>query len=125
MVTIYDETDDDVVRTFRRVHANSEQTHVAIVSVGERDYAAIAYDIDPAEFHPIAAECVAYGPTVEGVNERAERWMDTHAKGIAPAQNGESGGSGMWSAVKRMAKKMNDYGNDMMDQQQQQQGGPK
>jgi len=70
---LYDETDDDVVRTYRRVHGNGEQTHVAVLSVSDRDYAAVAYDLNPAAFEPVAAEAIGYDPTLEGIHERTER----------------------------------------------------
>lgn len=125
----YNDTDDDLVATYRRVHANGEQTHVAVLSAGSNDYVAVAYDIDPRDYVPVAAECVAFDPTLEGVCERARRWMQQHPKGVAGAdESGEGGGSGgrMLGAVMQMGKKLNDYGNQQMhdiQNAQQQNGG--
>lgn len=121
MVETYDDADDDAVRAYRRIHANGEQTRVVIVNVAGRDYAAVAYDIRPSDFSPLAAETIAYDPTLEGVTERAERWMQEHPKGVMQAQGGsdESDGGGALATVKKAAGKLNDYGNDLREQQQQ------
>jgi len=123
----YTDSDEDVVKTYRRVHANGEQTHVALLSAGSDDYVAVAYDIDPREYRPVAAECVAFDPTLEGVCERARRWMQRHPKGVAEASDGGSDGGGrVMGAVMKMGKKLNDYGNQQIEQvqeSQQQNGG--
>lgn len=125
MVATYDEADDDVVRAYRRVHANGEQTRVIIVKVADRDYAAIAYDLRPSDFTPMAAVPIAYDPTVEGVEERAERWMQEHPKGAMQALDAEEdSGSGTLSKLKGMAGKLNEYGNDLREQQMQQGNQP-
>lgn len=120
MTSLYDQTSDDVVATHRRVHANGEQTHVAILSVSERDYAAVAFDLNPADFEPVAAACVGYDPTLEGITERAERWMDTHPRGVLGGEGEDSGGgSKVLAYLKRVAMKLNEYGNQQIEQQQQ------
>lgn len=125
MSDLYSETDDDVVRTYRRVHANGEQTHVAIVSASERDYAAVAYDLRPGDFTPLAAEAIGYDPTLEGIRERVERWLDEHPKGVLGGDSGESGDGGRdWKKLfMKVLKGLNDYGNKQRDQMQQNQGG--
>lgn len=127
MVATYDDADDDGVRAYRRIHANGEQTRVMIIKVADRDYAAVAYDVDPSEFTPLQAETIAYDPTLEGATERAERWMQQHPKGVAQSlSNGDGGesGSSTLSKITAMAGKLNDYGNDLRENaQQQQQGG--
>lgn len=117
MTDIYSSTKEDIVKTYRRIHANGEQTHVAIITVGEDNYAAIAYDVDPRDYDPVAGEIIAFDPTLEGAVERADRWMDTHPKGILGGQEDDDSG-GLWSAVMRGLKKLNDYGNDMIEEQQ-------
>lgn len=125
----YHQTSEDVVRTYRRIHGNGEQTHVVIMSVGDRDYAAVAYDIDPSEFSEGHAETIAYDPTIEGVVERAERWMERNPKGVLQSMGGgedDSGGGKTWERVKAMAGKLNEYGNEQRKQMQHnQQGGGK
>lgn len=121
----FTETDESVLDTYRRVHGNGEQTHVAVLSAGESRYVAVAYDIDPVELAPGAAECVAYDPTLEGVRERARRWMERNPKGVIG--DAEDGGSGrLTGSIIKGLKKMNDYGNQQVEQvqeQQNQQGG--
>lgn len=125
MNDLYNETDDDVVRTWRRVHANGEQTHVAILSVSKRDYAAVAYDLAPGDFEAIDAAAIGYDPTIEGVIERAERWLDAHPKGVAYEgdSGGDDGGRDWGKLFMNMLKKLNEYGNQQRDQMQQNQGG--
>lgn len=122
----YEDTDDVIAHTFGRVHGNGEQTHVAIISSGEDSYVAVAYDIDPREFEPVAAECVAYDPTLEGVIKRAKRWMEQNPKGVA-YQDGDGEASNsenkILATLKRMAVKLNEYGNQQTEQMQKQQGG--
>lgn len=119
MPETFAEADDAAVRSFRRVHANGEQTRVLVVKVADRDYAAIAYDLDPSDFTPLAAECIAYDPTVEGATERAERWMQAHPKGVLGAGD-DDGGSRWLDVLKRIAGKINEYGNEQIEQTQQQ-----
>lgn len=94
----YNDTRDECVKTWGRAHANGEQTHVAVVTVGDDRYAAVAYDVDPADFSALAAACVAYDPTLEGVTTKAQRWMENHPKGVAP---GDGGGEGWLSRAWR------------------------
>lgn len=117
MNDLYGDTKEDIVKTYRRIHANGEQTHVAIISVGEDDYAAISYDVDPRDYDPVAGKLIAFDPTLEGAVERADRWMETHPKGILGTQDED--GDGLWDSVMRALKKLNDYGNDMIEEQQQ------
>lgn len=118
----YDDTDDEIVRTHGRVHANGEQTHVAIMSCGERHYVAVAYDIRPADFTPIAAQAVAYDPTIEGATQRAENWMENNPKGVAPGEDSDDS-SGVLRTLKGAGQKLNDYGNTLAEKQQQEQQG--
>lgn len=113
----YSETTNDAVNSWARIHGNGEQTHVHIVTIAD-DYAAVALDVDPREYEPVAAELLAFDPTLEGAMERARRWMETHPKGVLGDAAGDGGG-GMGSAVVEGLKKLNDYGNNLADQQQQ------
>lgn len=119
MALPYDGTTEDVVATYRRVHGNGEQTHVAILSAGREHYVAVAYDIDPVEFTPVAAEAVAYDPTLEGCVERARRWMDSHPKGVAADEDGGGWLSKVWAVLARL----DEYGNEQLDDIEGQQGG--
>lgn len=114
----YNDTDDDLVRTHGRVHGNGEQTHVAMLSCGDRAYVAVAYDVRPQDYTPIAADIVAYDPTIEGVRAKAEKWMERNPKGIAPGDDG-GGGRGWMRAIVAGAKRLNDYGNSLAEQGQQ------
>ena len=120
MSDLYDETDDDVVRTYRRVHANGEQTHVAVLSVSDRDYAAVAYDLNPAAFESVATEAIGYDPTLEGIHERTERWLEAHPKGVLGGNGEDSGGGrGIVAYLKRVAVKLNEYGNEQVTDMQE------
>lgn len=127
MTDLYTETNEDVVKTYRRVHNNGEQTHVIVQSLGQRDYVGVAVDVNPGDFEGQAAEVIAYDPTLEGVHERTQRWMDTHGKGVLGGQpqgsEGGKQGSKVVEILKRMAKGINDYGNQQVDQMQNQNGG--
>lgn len=119
----YQDTRDEAVHTYGRVHGNGEQTHVSILSCGSDHYVAVAYDVDPGDFEPIAAECVAYDPTLEGAVERAKRWMERNPKGVAYQEgNGDGGENKILAFLKRMARNVNEYGNQQMDEMQQQGG---
>lgn len=120
MALPYDDTAEDVVATYRRVHGNGEQTHVAVLSAGREHYAAVAYDLDPVTFTPVAAEAVAYDPTLDGCVERAQRWMDQHPKGVA--DDGDGGGwmDKLWAVLKRL----DEYGNEQLDEAQRKGGQP-
>lgn len=118
MPTVYSEGEAAVERAWHRVHGNSEQTHVLVVDLGEH-YAAVALDVDPREFDPVAADILAFDPTPEGAQTRAERWMETHPKGILG--DGGDGGGGIGGKLVGGLRKLNDYGNDLAQQQQPQQ----
>lgn len=105
----YTESDETIVHSYRRIHANGEQTHVHILSTGDR-YTVVAADVDPREFVPVAGETIGYEPTVESAQERAQAWMEANSKGIA-----ESDGKG--NVIVRLLKKLNDYGNDLQQTQ--------
>lgn len=117
----YHAADARLEASFRRVHGNSEQTHVHIYQLGEREYAAVAFDIDPVEFIPQAAETVAYDPTLDGATERAYRWMQHNPKGVA---GDDGGGRGISEKIMNALKKIDDYGNEQVDDIRQQEGGP-
>jgi hypothetical protein len=127
MTDLYTETTEDVLKTYRRIHGNSDQTHVAILSLGERDYVSVAVDVNPGDFEGQAAEVVAYDPTIEGVHERTQRWMDGHPKGVLGGQpqgsEGGKQGSKVLDILKRIVRGINDYGNQQVDDIQQQGGG--
>lgn len=104
MSEAYSDVGGHVERSWRRVHANSEQTYVYVVSTGDAGYAAIAADVDPREYKPVEAEIIAYDPTLEGAIERAERWMEQNRKGVASSSSG--------GVLRKLYEKLNDFGND-------------
>lgn len=116
----YNPTDEEVARSYRRIHANSEQTHIAILSAGDSAYVAVAYDVDPVEFRPVAAECIAYDPTIDGVAQKADRWMETHPRGVADDDD-TGGASRLWGIL----QKLNDYGTRLVENQPQHQEAEK
>lgn len=113
MTHAYQDTSESIATSFRRIHANGEETHVHIVSAGER-YVVIAADVDPREFEAVAGECIAYAPTLEVAHERATAWMEQRSKGVL----GEADSGGGSSKIMDMIRKLNDYGNSLADQQQ-------
>lgn len=111
----YDDYDHGYAAGYRRIHANSEETHVVVIERGD-DYTAIAIDIDPREYSAVASEVISFDPTLESAVQRAGRWMQQHPKGIA---GGESdGGGGAWQAIMGMLRKLNEYGNQQTEQMQ-------
>lgn len=117
MTNPYTQTKEDIAASYRRIHGNSEQTHIAVLSAGENAYVAVAYDVDPREYEPVAAEIIAYDPTIDGVVQKADRWMETHPKGVLGESESGGGGSRVLSAL----KKLNDYGNNLADQPEESQ----
>jgi len=87
----YQDSRQDIIDSHKRIHSNGEETHIHVLSAGER-YAVVAFDVDPREYDAVDAECVAYTPTVEAAQERAQAWMEQHPKGVA-------GGSGTISKL--------------------------
>lgn len=114
-VNPYSDASGTTKDAWARVHGNGEQTHVVLLSVGNDSHVAVAYDIDPRSFEPLAAEAIAYDPTIEGCRTRATRWMEEHPKGILG--DGSGGGSGVVSKMVDGVKKLNEYGNDLAEQQ--------
>lgn len=112
MTNAYTESKDDIAASYRRIHANDERTHVYILSCGESAYVALAADVDPIEYQAVAAELIAFSPTLDAAHEHAQRWMETHSRGIA----GEDNNSGF---LKTMLTKLNSYGEELAEQQQQ------
>lgn len=110
MTHAYQDTTESVVESHKRIHDNGEETHVHILSCGER-YLVLAGDVDPREFGAVAGEAIGYEPTKESAHERATAWMEQHPKGIA---DGGSSGSRIVGAL----KKLNDYGDSLAEQQQ-------
>lgn len=115
----YDDTADKVVATFGRIHGNGEQTHVAVLSRGQNAYVAVAYDIDPGDYEPVAAAAIAHDPTLEGVEARAKRWMEQNPKGVAPEGGGADGGPGL---LRRIVAKLLDFGERRAEKLEQQHG---
>jgi len=121
----YTESPEDIVKTWFRSHQNSEQTRVSILSAGDDAYVAVAYDVDLGDYSPVAAELIAFDPTLEGAHQRATRWMERNPKGVAYQdgdESGDGGGGKVVSVLKRLAKNVNDYGNQQMEDIQQQGG---
>lgn len=118
----YSQADFDATDAFYRVHNNGEQTHVVVLQADADEYAAVAYDVDPTEGgDPVAAACVAYGADKKAVLADAREWMTAHPKGVLQATgDGEksSGGEGWTAKIVRMLKGLDDYGNDLIKQDQ-------
>lgn len=123
MGDFYTPTDEDLVESHRRVHGNGEQTHVHVLTAGERAYVAVAVDVDPREYGPVTAELVAYDPTLEGARERTERWLEAHPKGVLGAEPGESGherrGQAIIQGFWRFLKRVNEHGNKQVREMQE------
>lgn len=109
----YTEAREGLVGTYRRVHANGEQTYVYIVSAGESAYVGVVADVDPREYEGVSGEVVAYDPTLEGVQARVERWLQSNPKGLA----GSSGGaSGLLGRLLGVLRRVDDYGSGLAQQ---------
>lgn len=101
----------DTVRTYRRVHATSEQTHILMTCLDDEHWIAVAVDTDPRSYEPVASELIAYDPTRTGAEKHAERWMQDNPKGVAA----NSGGGILRRALSKLAA----WGEQMNEQQQQ------
>ena len=112
----YNDTKEEMVTSFRRIHANGEQTAVHIISSGNERYVTVAVDVDPRDFSPVASEAIGYDPTIESAHERATAWMEANPKGVA-GENGDSSGG----FLKKLFHRINDYGNELQKQNQQNQ----
>lgn len=109
MTHAYQDATEKVAQSWKRIHANGEETHVHILTAGER-HAAIAVDINPIDFEIVDSAVISYSPTKEGATEQAYAWMEQHPKGVA-------GGGGGGSRLMGLLKKINDYGENLADQQ--------
>jgi len=78
----YHDATEDIVTSYKRIHANDEQTTVYILSAGDEWYVSVAADVDPVEGEPGAGEVIAYSPTIDGIHQRTERWLETHSRGV-------------------------------------------
>jgi len=78
----YQDASEDIVTSYTRIHANDEQTKVYILSAGGDWYLAVACDVDPVDAQPGAAELIGYAPTIDGIHQRTERWLETHSRGV-------------------------------------------
>lgn len=91
----------ETAESWTRIHGNGEQTRVAILDVGV-GFVAVAVDIDPRTYQPVDAELVAYDPTLPGAEQRAERWLQSHAKGVSPGDGGSGLLSAIWGGLKKL-----------------------
>jgi hypothetical protein len=92
MTHAYESLPEDIAKSYRRIHANGEETRVHILSCGEDRYVTVAVDVDPKEFQPGAAATIAYSPSIDAAHERAQAWMEAHPRGVDPGGNGDSPG---------------------------------
>jgi len=83
----YNTTTESAIESYKRIHGNGEETHVHILSCGDR-YLVVAADVDPREFQPVAGETVGYEPTEESAHERATAYMEQHPKGVLENDSG-------------------------------------
>jgi hypothetical protein len=111
MTDLFPESESGIVNSYERIHANSEQTHVHILRLDEDRYVVVATDVDPVDFQPGQSETIAFCPTRKGARKHAKRWMEQNAKGV--------GSSGSGSRIVTALQKLNEYGNKMQDNQQQ------
>ena len=93
----------ETVSSYRRVHANSEQTHVVIAAISDQSYVAFAYDIDPRDYDAVAGELIGYEPTLDGAQTRAQQWMHQHPRGIGADEDGGGGiGAKLFGFLKQL-----------------------
>jgi hypothetical protein len=85
----YQDATEDIVTSYKRIHGNSEQTAVYVLSVGEEWYLSVACDVDPVDADPGQAELIGYAPTIDGIHKRTERWLETHARGVGAEDSGD------------------------------------
>jgi light-regulated signal transduction histidine kinase (bacteriophytochrome) len=116
MPEFYTDHGESVIDSYRRVHGNGEETHILIVSCNER-YVALAYDVDPRDFEPVASHLISYSPTQQAAEERVRVWMENNPKGVAYDQEDDSEGIGakIWNALKKLdqsAEPTQDSNND-------------
>ena len=76
----YDAVDGELLEAWSTTHQTDEETHVAVVDVGET-YFAIAVDVD-VEGEVIDAELIDSAFTDDEAVERARRWLENNPKGI-------------------------------------------
>jgi hypothetical protein len=101
----YNDTTNDIAKSWCRVHANGEQTHVYLLSCDDSDYTAVAVDVDPREYDAVAAEVIEYTSALEAACASAQAWMAQHPKGIVGAGDGDDG-DGLASKVWRGLQKL-------------------
>lgn len=117
MEHIYRENSAEILDSYKRIHGNYEETHVHIIHSDGGDFAVVAVDVDPRESVGVASECVAYAPTRDGAQQRAQEWMGDNPKGVAGGGSGDNIGGRLVGVL----KKLNDYGESLADQQQTEQ----
>lgn len=110
----YQDYEHGYAHSWKRIHGNAEETHVFIMEQTD-DYLVLAMDIDPRDWEPVAAEAVAYEPTLEGAVKRSESWMRENPKGIAGGEDG----SRIMGALKKIAEKTDDYGSQQVEELQE------
>jgi len=103
MSRAYNDTHEDIAKSYRRIHGNGEETHVHILTCGEDRYVVLAADVDPREYQGGGAACLGYEPSIDAAHERAQAWMEQHPKGVAP---GDDDGPGLaariWGALQKL-----------------------
>jgi hypothetical protein len=80
MSDAYAHADADVVASWSRTHQNDEETHVAVLDLGE-SFLVLAVDLG-VEGDVIASEVAATSLTEQEAEQRAQRWLDENPKGI-------------------------------------------
>jgi len=109
----YNDNPEDIAKSYRRIHANGEETHVHILSCGEDRYVVVAADVDPREFAGGGAACLGYAPSIDAAHERAEVWMEQHPKGVAPdGDDGPGLAARIWGALQKLDQSENQQTED-------------
>jgi len=98
----YQDASEDIVTSYKRIHANDEQTTVYILSAGDEWYLAVACDVDPVDAEPGAAELIGYSPTIDGIHQHTERWLETHSRGVGADDSGGGIIKKVWAAVQKL-----------------------
>ena len=98
----YQDASEDIVTSYKRIHANDEQTAVYILSMGDEWYLSVACDVDPVDAQPGAAELIGYAPTIDGIHKHTERWLETHSRGVMSDEDGDGLATKVWNALQKL-----------------------
>jgi len=103
----YTNHDHGYAASWRRIHGNSEETHVFVIERND-DYMAVALDIDPRDWSAVASDAICYEPTLESAIKKAQTWMREHPKGIASSKSGSGAMAKLWGILKKFDQSASD-----------------